>query len=335
MKDKKNAHNPQNSLDSNYTSGFTKAIDTELNATDIMPIEKGYSNIQEHYVSSSGPTRLFTATKYGKRYILKCLKEDYLYVTMYKQTIVKEFEIGLQLEHPNICHTFAMERLAGLGYTIVMEYVDGETLQTLIDEKRLSTELATKIVSQLMNALSYMHSKQIIHRDIKPSNIMVTHTGKNVKIIDFGLSDSDSFNVLKMPAGTYRYIAPEQLLPNAVAEPMADIYSLGMVIEDMAIATGSKKLKRMAKTCIEKDTSLRPNSIEALRKYLAKDLRDLHTLSFLCMLVAILTCIVIVSFIIRCKDSVTKENCINQTDNNQTSSQDDNKIIDYGQWKNK
>lgn len=247
--------------DDGLTSGFTESIDQER-AVDSMSEEKGFGNVQEYYVSKSGPTRLFTATRYGKRYVLKCLKTDYLLTPVYQQAIVKEFEIGLLLEHPYICRTLAMEQLAGMGRTIVMEQVDGDTLQTLLSEKRLSPDLALRIASQTMDALDYMHSKQITHRDLKPSNIMVTHRGKNVKIIDFGLSDSDLFGVLKMPASTYRYLAPEQLLQGAVADPKADIYSLGMVMEDMAEATGSKRLHRMARICTVKDVSLRPESIE-------------------------------------------------------------------------
>ena len=63
--------------DDGLTSGFTESIDQER-AVDSMPEEKGFGNIQEYYVSKSGPTRLFTATRYGKRYVLKCLKTDYL-----------------------------------------------------------------------------------------------------------------------------------------------------------------------------------------------------------------------------------------------------------------
>lgn len=159
------------------TSGFTESIDQER-AMDSMSEEKGFGNVQEYYVSKSGPTRLFTATRYGKRYVLKCLKTDYLLTPVYQQAIVKEFEIGLLLEHPYICRTLAMEQLAGMGRTIVMEQVDGDTLQTLLSEKRLSPDLALRIASQTMDALDYMHSKQITHRDLKPSNIMVTTGGR-------------------------------------------------------------------------------------------------------------------------------------------------------------
>lgn len=297
-----------------------------------MPDEKGFGNIKEYYVSSAGPTRLFTATRYGKRYILKCLKEDFLLTPVYQQAIVKEFEIGLQLEHPCICRTFAMERLSGMGYTIVMEQVDGDTLQTLIEEKKLSRDLAIRIVSQLMDALAYMHSKQITHRDIKPANIMVTHMGKNVKIIDFGLSDSDLFGVLKMPAGTYRYLAPEQLLEGAVAEPGADIYSLGMVMEDMAVAAGSKKLRRMSRICTVKDASQRPDSIEALRNRFMRSQRDLRIISFLIALVAALVCILAVSLFIRSQDADKENDTVSQPSGCKANRQDDNSVIDYNLW---
>ena len=324
--DSKQITDAAGSQDCDYTSGFTESIDKEM-AADPMPEEKGFGNIKECYVSNSGPTRLFAATRYGKRYMLKCLKEDFLLTPIYQQAIVKEFEIGLQLEHPYICRTFA-----GMGYTIVMEQVDGDTLQTLIDEKRLSSELAFRIVSQMMDALDYMHSKQIVHRDIKPANIMVTHMGKNVKIIDFGLSDSDLFGVLKMPAGTYRYLAPEQLLEGAVAEPGADIYSLGMVMEDMAVAAGSKKLRRMSRICTVKDASQRPDSIEALRNRFMRSQRDLRIISFLIALVAALVCILAVSLFIRSQDADKENDTVSQPSGCKANRQDDNSVIDYNLW---
>lgn len=103
-----------------------------------------YKNLKEFYVSKSGHTRLFTATKYGKRFMLKCLKKDFLYIPVYQQALSKEFEIGLQLEHPNICHTIELEQIDNLGTTIVMEYVDGDNLQTLIDRRQITPSLAEK-----------------------------------------------------------------------------------------------------------------------------------------------------------------------------------------------
>lgn len=86
--------------------------------------DSGFSNISEVYVSKSGFSRLLSAVRYGKRYMLKCLKPDFAFTPVYRQALMKEFEIGLQLDHPNICRTISMEPVEELGECIVMEYVD-------------------------------------------------------------------------------------------------------------------------------------------------------------------------------------------------------------------
>lgn len=247
------------------TSGFTHNIDAEMMTGETAPIESGFANLKELYVSPTGPTRLFTATRYGKRYVLKCLKKDFLFTPVYRHALTKEFEIGLQMEHPHICRTENMEEVEGLGPTIVMEYIDGQSLQTLLDKGQPTKMEAERLVGQLAEAVGYIHSKQIVHRDLKPSNVMVTHNGHNVKLIDFGLADSDRSDILKLPAGTSGYIAPEQLLPGAKTDVRADIFSFGMVAGDLAKATGSRRLKAVAALCTRRDAARRPASMaEAL-----------------------------------------------------------------------
>lgn len=282
--------------DPESNSGYTEDLDKETNGSESSPIENTYSNLQEYYVSQSGHTRLFTATKYGKRYVLKCLKKDFLYTPVYQQALTKEFEIGLELEHPNICRTLSLEQLPELGTTIVMEHIDGETLKSLINRKALTHELAHKIILQLMNALEYMHSKQIIHRDLKPSNIMITHIGQHVKIIDFGLSDGDAFCILKHSAGTTGYIAPEQFMPDAKAEPRTDIFSFGIVIEEIATTIGDKKLEKIAKICTTHNHLLRPGSIEILRKRLSEKPKNQNIIILLGCIVFLLAVAIGISY---------------------------------------
>ena len=83
----------------------------------------------------------------------------------------------------------------------------------------------------LIDALSYLHSRQTQHRDLKPSNIILTDNGQYLKLIDFGLSDTDSHAILKAPAGTEGYMAPEG---------SSDIYSLGCILREMHLGWTSR-----------------------------------------------------------------------------------------------
>ena len=190
-------------------SGYMSDIDGEMDSAVRIPVQNAFRDISEFYVSRSGHTRLLTATRFGKRYTLKCLKPDFAYTPVYRQALAKEFEIGLQMDHPHICRTISMEEVAELGTVIVMEYIDGDTLKSLIDSKTLTPDMARRVTEQLADALGYIHSKQIIHRDLKPSNIMITHNGHNTKLIDFSLRRSQNkilFNELYNTSQQYSFI---------------------------------------------------------------------------------------------------------------------------------
>lgn len=273
----------------NESSGFVNDLKEEITADKPMDTYRKFTDLHEYYVSESGPARLFTAVRYDKLYVLKCLRPEFLYTPVYRQALVKEFEIGLLIDHPHICRTIGMEDVDGLGPTIIMEYVDGDTLREIMDKGLLTTDFALHLTRQLMDALEYLHCKQVIHRDLKPENIIITHNGRNVKLIDFSLSDSDAHCVLKCPAGSLNYIAPEQLLPDARPNVKSDIYSLGMVVNGMAEATGSCDLRRIAKICIRHDPAARPASVSQIMPQVQRSYRSHIYLSLLIAAVVVLS----------------------------------------------
>ena len=184
-------------------------------------------------IPSQGFNRLFKAQRYGKWFVLKGLKPEYQGKAVYNELLTKEFELGVQLDHPNIARIFSKESCDPVaGPCVVMEYVDGCTLKEFLKQNP-SGSVRMKIAKEILAAMAYYHSKQIIHRDLKPDNILITNNGHNVKIIDFGLADSDWHGILKQPAGSNKYAAPEQMAGNVPLDCRADIYAFGVILRQI------------------------------------------------------------------------------------------------------
>ena len=229
-----------------------------------------FGGLQEIYVSPEGFSRLYRCRRFGRLVVLKALKPSFVGNPFYEQALRKEFSIGYPLEHPHICRTLGWEQLPELGHCILLEYVDGISLREWMDRGLLTRPLADKLIGELCDALSYMHTRQVIHRDLKPENILVTFNGNNVKLIDFGLSDADDFDVLKIPAGTRCYVAPEVLKPGEAVDLRADIFSLGVILGEMAEVLHDASLASVAQRCTRVHAQQRYASasdvVEAVRK---------------------------------------------------------------------
>lgn len=226
--------------------------------------------------SSRGFNQVVKVRRQGKWFILKGLKSVYRDQQAYIELLKKEFDLGIQLDHPNIVKILAKEMNPEIGPCIVMEYVDGVTLDEFLAAKP-SVAARKKVIEQLVEVLVYIHGKQIIHRDLKPSNILVTRNGSNLKIIDFGLSDADDYAVLKQPAGTLKYMAPEQKEPAVKIDGRADLYAFGLLLKEMF----PHRYKHIAAKCSRADRERRYFNAEALRKAFERHSRRLWTLPIL------------------------------------------------------
>lgn len=207
-----------------------------------------FRDIELLAVSQQGYSRVFRAQRMGKWHVLKCLKPEFIHQSEYRALLQKEFEIGYKLNHPCIAATLGLEEIDELGVCIVMEYVEGRTLRQAMQEESWTKERVVRIMQQLGDALDYIHQRQVIHRDVKPENILLTTNGDQVKLIDFGLSDADSYMILKQPAGTMRYAAPEQMQTGRVIDGRADIYAFGVILSEFPCLT--RRMKLIARRCM-------------------------------------------------------------------------------------
>lgn len=134
------------------------------------------------------------------------------------------------LQHENICQIYDYAEESDNAY-IVMEYIDGQSLKTLLKEvNALQPDVAERIIRQIAAGLQHAHQKAIIHRDIKPDNIIIEPNGR-VVITDFGLAklkDQPKLTKTGTTLGTVCYMSPEQLRGENVG-PETDLWSLGIL----------------------------------------------------------------------------------------------------------
>lgn len=139
-------------------------------------------------------------------------------------TFCREARILAGLNHPGIVKVYDIFRAAGTAY-MVMEYVDGVRLSEWLPEHADERKLVADVLQQLLQALDYLHSNEVLHRDIKPSNIIIRRENQPV-LIDFGAAMLGTPPTTITLVGTPGYAAPEQFQPHGKVGAWSDLYAL-------------------------------------------------------------------------------------------------------------
>ena len=182
-------------------------------------------------------------TEQDRKVALKFLSAEMQKDPTARSRFVREANLGRALEHPNICKIHEADEVEGRTF-IVMEYVEGETIQERLQKGRMPLPQALDVARAVAEALEEAHAKGYIHRDIKPSNFILTVQGQT-KLTDFGLAKRLLINNADGSAewlttltdsgaavGTLAYMSPEQLRGKP-ADARTDIFSLGVVLYEM------------------------------------------------------------------------------------------------------
>lgn len=171
----------------------------------------------------------------GKPLALKVLRSDIEEDPEAPLRFLREAYVLQAIQDQNVV---ALEDIGQAGGTrfYAMEFVDGQTLADLLDDKgRLSISLACHLAAGLARALAALKKQSVVHRDLKPGNIFISKDLREVKLGDFGLakrSRARDVTPRKSLIGTPHYLAPE-IIAGEPATPASDIYSLGVVLHEM------------------------------------------------------------------------------------------------------
>ena len=227
----------------------------DLKETSISPGARLGPYKIETLLGHGGMGQVFRAldTRLSRRVAIKICNEDFI------DRFEQEARSIAVISHPNVCTLYDV----GPNY-LVMELVEGETLAARLKRGKLSISETVRFGAQIAEALAVAHAQGIIHRDLKPANIVLTKSG--VKVLDFGLAKSTADPALTEAGGvmgTPAYIAPERF-EGKQADARSDIYSLGLVLEEMATGkrSGTRSgtpeglppaFDRIVKRCLETD----------------------------------------------------------------------------------
>jgi eukaryotic-like serine/threonine-protein kinase len=194
-------------------------------------------------LGAGGMGEIFEAydTDLHRTVAIKVLASKFVEDEAMKQRFLREAQMASRINHTNIAMIYEIGEAAGNPF-IVMEYVEGETLNQRILNGTIDCQEIARLGIEIAEALAEAHECGVVHRDIKSANIMITSRGK-VKVLDFGLAkpipltDKNSIKARITESGvllgTVSYMSPEQATGRGEITHLSDIFSLGVVLYEL------------------------------------------------------------------------------------------------------
>lgn len=197
----------------------------------------------------------------GTKYII--LKSAVRNDAMTTEFLRREYELGSTLSHSCIVTTLGFEEDTPAGPALILEYVEGQSLDEFLSAGP-SDSAKDCIIDDILDGVDYLHHRGVLHNDIKPSNIVINPHGA-ARIIDFGLSISDDSVYKGCMGGSRGYSAPEIMAGKGPAGAASDIYSIGLLMRLLS----DRKYRRVIDRCCRQNPTERYQSIPALKRAIA------------------------------------------------------------------
>ena len=206
---------------------YSNSINNEKNSKSVCEFVLGEKLGEGNF----GVVRMAINRQTGEKVAIKILEKSKLTNYKDKNRLDREINILNKIHHPNIVKLFCTIETDRQIF-IIMEYIKGnELFQYILVRKKLEEEEAFYFFIQIINCIDYLHKVKIAHRDLKAENIIIEQGKKEIKLIDFGLSNIyEDGELLSTACGSPFYAAPEMLEGKSYKGSTVDIWSAGIVL---------------------------------------------------------------------------------------------------------
>lgn len=229
--------------------------DLFISETASQPFINGYHDpvllISTTYAS------LYRVSKAGRYFLIKTTKDNSPQV---RALLRREYDLSVGCDHPHLVHVYSFEENTPVGPGIVMEYIEGRTLDHFLAENP-AMAVRRRIFEELLSGVGYLHKRGIVHNDLKPENILITRNGDSLKLIDLGLSDNDAQQI-HSPGCTPQYASPELLSGSVAPDLRSDIYLIGRLMQFIF----GGRYRRIVRRCLQPNPERRFENVERLQR---------------------------------------------------------------------
>ena len=228
-----------------------------------------FTDIRPLHTSRYGNSRVFTARFGGKKVIVKALKAECADDAACRASLKQEFDTTSMLDNKYIRKALDFVKIEGLGDCIVFEYLEGKPLSEHVRVGTLSEKQVKSILTEVCDALYYLHRNGLVHCNLNPENILVTANDYRVKLIDIGVPETRQDADRELLIKEMEFVAPE-IIKGEDYDARADIYSLGKIMEFIGQRNISKQFHNAATHSTQFSKEQRFDTISDVRSAISK-----------------------------------------------------------------
>lgn len=228
-----------------------------------------YADFRPLYESRYGNSRIFTAKYNGKKVIIKTLKEKYAQDARCRASLHEEYDMTSLLDNRFIRKAIDFVNIEGYGDCIVFEYIEGKSLAEHVRIGTLSEKQVKNVLTDVCDALAYMHRNQMVHCNLKPENIIITANDGRAKLIDIGIPKTEQDADRELLIKEMAFVAPE-IIKGEDYDSRADVFSLGKIMDFFNERNITKQFNNIATHCTQFSKEQRYDNIADVRSAITK-----------------------------------------------------------------